>query len=183
MSTPAPAVRRPGIGTILLVVAVLALLVYYFWPRHAESTDSPVPVTDAVVAAPAAPVALGTDGLPAGAHYEGGILLDAQGQRILNSAGLPPGPPLEAAKPIPIKAAPGDIVGYRKDANGVSQPMRASDIKTAANAPGTYAAVDMWADGGPAVVAPTQGRHLSDAEVARLRAAEAQRDAASAARR
>lgn len=182
MNATSPNRRRTGPGSIGLVVIVLALLAYYFWSRAAVVTSPPAPAVAPLPRPVATTPATGL-GLPPGAHYEEGILLDAQGQRILNEAGLPPGPPLDPAKPIPIKAAPGDIVGYRKDANGVSQPMRASDIKTAANTPGTYAVVDMWANGGPAVVAPTQGRHLSDAEVARLRAAEAQRDAASAARR
>ena len=175
--------RRIGPGSIALVAMVLALLAYYFWSRSAADA-SPQAAAVAPLPRPVATTpAIGAGGLPPGAHYEDGILLDAQGQRILNEAGLPPGPPLDPAKPIPIKATPGEIVGYSKDANGVSRPMRASDIKQAANTPGTYAVVDMWANGGPAVVAPTQGRHLSDAEVAKMRTAEAQRDAASAGRR
>ena len=43
----------------------------------------------------------------------------ADGTRILNEAGLPDsGVPLPVAKPIPIKAAPSEIIGYKKDANG-----------------------------------------------------------------
>lgn len=181
MSTPPQPARAPfGLGSLLIATVVLALLAYYFWPRPqpAQGPAEPVAPIAQATASPSLPVA-GADGV----RNEDGILVDAQGNRILNAAGLPPGPPLDPAKPIPIKAAPTDIVGYRKDANGVSQPMRASDIKTAANTPGTYAVVDMWANGGPAVVAPTEGRHLTDAEVAKMRAAEAQRDAASAARR
>lgn len=176
---------RPG--TLLVAGAAVLLVAFYFWSRHAGApVDAAVDATPApaltVPAAGATSAASLGNGLPPGAHMEEGILLDAQGNRILNEAGLPPGPPLEVAKPIPIAAAPSEIVGYRKDANGVSQPMRAGDIKTAANTPGTYAVVDMWANGGPTVVAPSQGRHLTETEVAKLRAAEEKRDAASASR-
>ncbi len=180
MNDAVPARARMGTGTFLLAIAVVALVGYYLWsrPSAAPPAVTAVATPDAVSAAPRAP-ATADAGLPPGAHEEDGILVDAQGQRILNAAGLPPGPPLPPAKPIPIKAAPGEIVGYSTDAKGVSHPMRAGDIKTAANTPGTYAVVDMWANGGPTVVAPTQGQHLTEAEVAKRRAAEAARDAAS----
>lgn len=171
--------RRRGSLALLLLVAVL--LGYFAWSRWHAPADVPLPtaaVTDAAVPAPArAPVPAG---LPAGAHYdEGGILIDAEGRRILNEAGLPPGPPLDPAKPIPVKAAPGEIVGYAKDANGVSKPLRAEDLRgRAANSPGTFAVVDMWADGGPVVVQATEGHHLTPSELAAARAAEDQRDRA-----
>jgi hypothetical protein len=186
MNTPVPPVRRLPAGALLVAAAVLALLAYFVLSRRAEAPPAAANATaPASVTAPTVPAARnGTDpalptdmDLPPGAHYEGGILVDADGRRILNEAGLPVGPPLPQAKPIPIKAAPNDVVGYTKDAKGVVRPLRAGDLKGAANAPGTYAVVDMWAEGGPAVVPATEGRRLSDQEVARLRAEEAARDA------
>ena len=115
--------------------------------------------------------------MPAGAREVGGILVDAEGNRILSEAGLPLSKePLPQAKPIPIKAAPGEIIGYAKDANGNSTPIRAGDLKTVPNAPGTFAVVDMWAEGGPTVVPATKGQPLTAAEVAKMRAEEDRRD-------
>lgn len=175
-----PSGRRPGVGSLLVAVVVIALLAYFFWPRPAPAPTVPA-ATPATAAATARPASPGAPVDASGIRNEGGILVDAEGHRILNEAGLPPGPPLPEAKPIPIKAAPGDVIGYRKDANGVSQPLRAGDLKGAANAPGTFAVVDMWADGGPVVVPATEGHHLSAAEVAKLRAAEAARNRAAQA--
>lgn len=165
--------RRGILVQLVLGTAVLALLAYYFWPRTEEAAPPPAPAAPVTVAKPApAPGTLGP-----GVRNVGGILLDADGNRILNSAGLPGMEPLPPAKPIPIKAAPNDIVGYSTDANGVSRPLRAKDIRGAANAPGTYVAVDMWAEGGPAVVTPTRpGRLLTEAEVERSRAEERARE-------
>jgi hypothetical protein len=163
---------RPGILIqLVLGVAVLGLLAYYFWPRSEEAPSAiAAPVAPSTAAPPARTVG------PA-VRNEGGILLDAEGNRVLNAAGLPGTEPLPPAKPIPIKAAPNDIVGYTTDANGVSRPLRAKDIRGAANTPGTYAAVDMWADGGPAVVTPTRsGRMLTEAEVQQSRAEERARE-------
>lgn len=169
--------RRSNLAGIVIAVLALALVAYYFWPK-----SEPVPATpqasgpDAVDAVPAGqPVT--RPGLPAGAREVGGILVDAQGNRILSEAGLPISKePLPQAKPIPIKAAPGEIVGYAKDAEGNSTPIRAGDLKSVPNAPGTFAVVDMWADGGPTVVAPTRGNPISEAELAKLRAEEDRRD-------
>jgi hypothetical protein len=189
MNTPAsPVARRLSPGAVLIALAVIALVAYFLWSRNQAATEirqaqaAAAAATAAAdnraaaemgrsYAAPAVPA-----GMPAGAHYEGGILLDAQGQRILSAAGLPIGPPLPPAPPLPVKAAPNDVVGYTTDAKGVSRPLRAKDYKAAENAPGTYAVVDLWAEGGPAVVPATEGQRLSDAEVAKLRAAEAERD-------
>jgi hypothetical protein len=191
MNTPAPAARRLPAGALLVAAAVLALVAYFVLSRRAEApapaATAPVvemPATTARGVAPVGdqpPLPPAMD-LPPGAPYEGGILVDAAGNRILNEAGLPVGPPLPPAKPIPVKAAPNDVVGYTKDRKGVVKPLHASDLKgAAANAPGTYAVVDLWAEGGPAVVPATEGTRLSDEEVARLRAAEAARDARPAA--
>ncbi|MEO6104067.1 MAG: hypothetical protein ABIP44_10570 [Pseudoxanthomonas sp.] len=177
----APAPRRRG--SLLLIAIVVALVVLFLWMRRDNAPEATVaiPAPAEPAPAPARPTYSSTDSsLPPGAHWEQGILLDAAGNRILNAAGLPPGPPIPVAKPIPIQAAPGDIVGYTVDANGVSHPLRADSIKSAANTPGTYAAVDIWADGGPAVVAPTQGVHLTAQQVEKLRAAERARDQAQA---
>jgi hypothetical protein len=197
MNTPAsPAARRLSPGAVLVALAVLALVAYFLWSRSesaaesrqaagaAEAADASAAAERraaagiARAAAPAVPA-----GMPAGAHYEGGILVDAQGQRILSAAGLPIGPPLPPAPPLPVKAAPNDVVGYTTDANGVSRPLKAKDYKAAENAPGTYAVVDLWAEGGPAVVPATEGHRLSDAEAAKLRAAEAERDRRASAER
>ena len=180
MNTPTSKPRSSSslVGA-LLALAALALVAYYYWPRGAA--------TDAGDAAPAAALATDADGsiaptaspangpLPPGAVSNvGGIPLDANGNRILNEAGLPiSNEPLPQAKPIPVKAPKGAIIGYTKDANGNSQPIRAGDLKTIPNSPGTFAVVDMWADGGPTVVPPTEGKRLTPAEVERLRAQEA----------
>jgi hypothetical protein len=188
MNVPATAApRRLSPGAVLVALAVLALVAYFFWTRGesaAEARQAAAADTAALSAAAdraaagaaVAPAHAVPPGMPAGAHYEGGILVDAQGQRILSPAGLPIGPPLPPAPPLPVKAAPNDVVGYTTDANGVSHPLRAKDYAAAQNTPGTYAVVDLWAEGGPAVVPATEGRRLSDAEVAKLRAAEAERD-------
>jgi hypothetical protein len=195
MNVPVPPpARRLSPGALLVALAVLALVAYFFWSRGqsaAEARLSAGAAADAATPAAAGRAANGAaipsgavpPGMPAGAHYEGGILVDAQGQRILSPAGLPIGPPLPPAPPLPVKAAPNDIVGYTTDANGVSHPLRAKDYAAAQNAPGTYAVVDLWAEGGPAVVPATEGRRLSDAEVAKLRAEEAARDKRAAAER
>jgi len=186
MNTPAsPAPRRLSPGAVLIALAVLALVAYFLWSRNqaaAEIRQAAAAEASAASAAAERRAAAGLArsaapaGMPAGAHYEGGILVDAQGQRILSAAGLPIGPPLPPAPPLPVKAEPNDVVGYTTDANGVSRPLKAKDYKAAENAPGTYAVVDLWAEGGPAVVPATEGHRLSDAEVAKLRAAEAERD-------
>lgn len=173
MNAAAPS-RRIGAGTLLVGAIVLALLAYFLWPKAdtapAVDAGASAPVTPA---APAAPPQAGVNGVR---DLGDGVLVDAEGNRILNEAGLPLGDPLPPAKPVPIKAAPETVVGYVKDANGVSQPLRAKDIRGAANTPGTYAAVDMWADGGPAVVTPTQGRHLTQAQVDQMRDEERLRE-------
>lgn len=179
-----PQARTPRLPSLLLILAVLALLAYFAWTRY---TARPEPEAEPVASAPQEPVdtrpVANPGGLPAGAHYDHGILLDAQGNRILNAAGLPPGPPLPPAKPIPIDAPADAVVGYTTDADCTSHPLRAGEMTKPANSPGTYAAVDIFADGGPKVVAPTQGHRLTEAELARARAAEAQRDAAQSERR
>ena len=183
MNSPA-APRRNPIPALLVALAVLALVAYYFWPR----SEAPAVVADPAQAdtmvdtRPTGSAASGP--LPPGAVSNvGGIPLDANGNRILNEAGLPiSNEPLPQAKPIPIKAPQGAIIGYTKDAQGNSQPLRAGDLKQIPNSPGTFAVVDMWADGGPTVVPPTQGQRLTPAEAARLRAEEEARDRAASQR-
>lgn len=187
MNTAAAPRRSPLVG-IVIAIAVLALVAYYYWPRGeaptasadagaASTTPDQGPMVDT------RPVATGP--LPPGAVSNvGGIPLDANGNRILTEAGLPiSNEPLPQAKPIPVKAPAGAIIGYTKDAQGNSQPIRAGDLRQVPNSPGTFAVVDMWADGGPTVVAPTQGHHLTPAEAAKMRADEEARDRASAQRR
>jgi hypothetical protein len=142
-------------------------------------------VVDGQAQAPASAGQAGDGPLPPGAVSNvGGIPLDAQGHRVLNEAGLPiSNEPIPQARPIPVRAPAGAIVGYKKDAQGNSTPLRAGDLKQIPNSPGTYAVVDMWADGGPAVVQATVGQHLTPAESARRRAEEDARDRASAQRR
>lgn len=174
----APASRR-SLFPILLAAAALALVAYYFWPQAKTPADAPAGADPAALssgnAAPQGPTLSAANGpLPPGAVSNvGGIPLDANGNRILNEAGLPiSNEPVPQAKPIPVKAPKGAIIGYTKDANGVSQPIRAGDLKAVPNSPGTFAVVDMWADGGPTVVPATEGKRLSPAESERLRARE-----------
>ncbi len=165
----------------------VALLAYYFWPHGAKA---PGEATNAAALAPASASASGsaasaaagaaaTQGssgwMPPGAVSNvGGIPLDANGNRVLSSAGLPlSNEPLPVAKPIPIRAPAGAIIGYTKDAQGNSHPIRAGDLKQVPNSPGSFVVVDMWADNGPAVVPATQGTRLSPQELAKLRAQEA----------
>jgi hypothetical protein len=166
--------RRRLVPIVLLALAA-ASATYYYWSRFsARPAGQAGPNPEASVQG--SPT--GADGTRAGAgdrHYAGeGIEVDANGARILNEAGLPDsGVPLPVAKPIPIKAAPSEVIGYKKDANGVVTPIRAGDLDAVPNSPGTYAVVDMWAEGGPAVVPATRGTALSPEELARLREAEA----------
>jgi hypothetical protein len=170
---------RRSLFPILMAAAAIALVAYYFWPRAEAPAAPDAAATAAAPNATDTPTASTANGpLPPGAVSNvGGIPLDANGNRILNEAGLPiSNEPLPQAKPIPVKAPKGAIIGYTKDAQGNSQPIRAGDLKAVPNSPGTFAVVDMWADGGPTVVPPTEGKRLSPAEAARLRAEEEARD-------
>jgi hypothetical protein len=174
--------RRP-LSSLLLLGAALALLAYLYWPRKADSEAVPAVPADASSSSTGAPgLSAGNGPLPPGAVSNvGGIPLDAQGHRIVNEAGLPiSNERLPQAKPIPIKAPTGTVIGYIKDAQGNAQPLRAGDLKQIPNSPGSYAVVDMWADGGPTVVAPIEGRHLSEAELKRQQDAERAREQAGA---
>lgn len=166
--------RRPLVPIVLLALAA-ASATYYYWNRHSASqADQAGQNPDAPVQGSPASTD-GTQAAPGDRHYAGeGIEVDSSGARILNEAGLPDsGVPLPVAKPIPIKAAPSEVIGYKKDANGVVTPIRAGDLDAVPNSPGTYAVVDMWAEGGPAVVPATRGTALSPEELAKLREAEA----------
>jgi hypothetical protein len=174
--------RRSNLASILIALAALALVAYYFWPKHDATSASPSGSEEVDAATEAAAPASTRPGLPEGAHEVGGILMDAQGNRILSEAGLPISKePLPQARPIPIKAKPGEIIGYAKDAQGNAKPLRAGDLKAVPNAPGTFAVVDMWAEGGPTVVPATKGQSLTEAELAKMREAEDRRDRAGAA--
>lgn len=173
-ATPASSASRAT--PILLVLVVIGLLAYYFWPRS-NAPAPPAQATVEPVISETPSTGASSAGLPSGAREVGGILVDAQGNRILNEAGLPISKePLPQAKAIPIKAAPGEVIGYTKDAQGNSQPIRAGDLKAVPNSPGTFAVVDMWAEGGPTVVAPTKGQPISQADLAKMRAEEDRRD-------
>lgn len=166
--------RRPLVPVVLLAL-VAAFITYYYWSRFSASPANQAgPNPEAPVQESPASTNRTPPG-PGDRHYAGeGIEVDSTGARILNEAGLPDsGVPLPVAKPIPIRAAPSEVIGYKKDANGVVKPMRAGDLDAVPNSPGTYAVVDMWADGGPAVVPATRGSALSPGELAKLRAAEA----------
>lgn len=167
--------QRPLVPVVLLVLAA-ASATYYYWSRFsANPADQAGPNPEASVqGSPAS--ANGTRAGQGDSQYAGeGIKVDANGARILNEAGLPDsGVPLPVAKPIPIKAAPSEVIGYKTDANGVVKPIRAGDLDAVPNSPGTYAVVDMWAEGGPAVVPATRGTALSPGDLAKLRAAEAE---------
>lgn len=188
-STP----RRNPLPGLLLALAALGLVAYYFWPhKGSEGTDN-ASASNATAAnaeaagnagagAPAGPKLSPANGpMPPGTVSNvGGIPLDANGNRILNEAGLPiSNEPLPQAKPIPIKAPAGAIIGYTKDAQGNVQPLRAGNLKQIPNSPGTYAVVDMWADGGPTVIPATEGKRLSPAELQRLQDAERAREQAA----
>jgi hypothetical protein len=173
--------RRSNLAGIVIAFLALALVAYYFWPRSDATPESPQAsgTTTADAGPDVTDQAITRPGLPAGAHEVGGILVDAQGNRILSEAGLPLSKePLPQAKPIPVKAPPGEVIGYAKDAQGNSTPIRAGDLKTVPNAPGTFAVVDMWAEGGPTVVPATKGQTISEAELAKMRAEEDRRDRA-----
>ena len=184
--TTSPATTRRSPWSVILLLAALALVAAYFWPRSAPAPGTPEqPALNASTPAREARTLSPDYGpLPPGAVSNvGGIPLDADGHRILNSAGLPiTNEPVPQARPIPVKAPPGTIIGYTKDAQGNSQPLRAGDLKQVPNSPGSYAVVDMWADGGPSVVPGTVGHHMTPAEAAKLQAEEDARDRASSER-
>ena len=173
MSQPINANRSasPRLLPILLLLAAMGLVAYFYWPRPAPSSNTPDPQSSIYKDAQSgAGTAAGQAGSATSAYT---YAVDAKGNRILNEAGLPiPAQPLPVAKPIPIRAAPSEVIGYTVDAQGVSRPIRAGELKAVPNTPGSFAVVDMWADGGPAVVPATKGQALSPAELERLRAQE-----------
>jgi len=173
-NTIKPSQRR--LVPVVLLALAAASATYYYWSRFSASpAGQAAPNPEA--SAQGSPAGTNTAGAGTGERlYAGeGIEVDANGARILNEAGLPDsGVPLPVAKPIPIKAAPSEVIGYKKDANGVVTPIRAGDLDAVPNSPGTYAVVDMWAEGGPAVVPATRGTALSPEELAKLRKAEAE---------
>lgn len=186
MNNPrSPARKAASLGSWLLAAAVLSLVAYYFWPAPVTSSTqasagaaaTPGSSADAVANGVAGDQAGAVGAYPSAAASAAGapppMALDANGGRILNEAGLPPGPPLPEAKPLPIKAAPGEVIGYSVDAQGVSHPMRAGDLKVVPNSPGTYAVVDMWGDNGYTIVPATKpGPRMTEAELARARERE-----------
>lgn len=172
----APSSRRASPIGIALAAMALALVAYYFWPRspNPAPANPGQPVVDpaqtpgagagsALANAANSPYRLGPDGKPL---------------RTVDGVPVPKEPwAIASAKPIPVEAAPGQVIGYTVDAQGNSKPVRAGEAGgVPANTPGSFAVVDMWADGGPAVVPATEGQHLSPAEYARLHAQEEARD-------
>lgn len=165
MNNPQSSVAPSKVARIFLLaaLAVVAALVYYSWGRSTRPATG-----DAAAVAGATTADLADRSAPSAPAVTG------EGERVLNEAGLPVGPPLPPAKPIPVRAAPGDVVGYRKDANGQLRPMKAAELASMpANSPGTYAVVDMWADGGSVVVPPTPaGAPVSAETLERMRTEE-----------
>lgn len=173
MSHPINAGRSasPRLLPIVLVIAAIALVAYFYWPRPQPSNSAPDQQSPAPLGAQSGtiPATGQVDGATSAYTYA----VDASGNRILNEAGLPiPAQPLPVAKPIPIRAAPSEVIGYTVDAQGVSTPIRAGQLKAVPNTPGSFAVVDMWAEGGPAVVPATKGQAVSPAELEKMRAAE-----------
>ena len=80
-----------------MAVAVLALVAYFLWSRRTPAEPG---VAAPVATAPssAAPVVSADGQLPPGVRNEDGILVDAEGRRVLNEAGLPIGPPIDPAR-------------------------------------------------------------------------------------
>lgn len=178
-----PQPRRLRLSSVLLLLAALALAAYFFWgersrfgfdstslPGEGNSTSaqSHSQQVDFGSAAQAHSAARGA-GVPSGASQA-----DIAANRVPNEAGLPSnGQPIPSAPRIPVRAAPGEVIGYRVDANGVSQPLRAGEAGVVPNSPGTYAVVDPFAEGGYAVVPmPKPGPRISQAELERLRERE-----------
>lgn len=162
-NSESPAAPKVAKIFLLVALAVVAVLVYYTGDRAKQTTTDD-----------AAATAGSTTASVAASSAASAPALNAQGERVLNEAGLPVGPPLPPAKPIPVRAAPNDVVGYRKDANGQLRPMKAAELAALpANSPGTYAVVDMWADGGSVVVPPTPaGTPVSAETLERIRTEE-----------
>ena len=182
MNASAPNTRSHSWAGLIVLAAIAALVAFYFWPRSADRQAQDAANASLSDSANVAGTTGSPNGsLPPGAVSNvGGIPLDANGNRILNEAGLPiSNEPLPEAKAIPIKAPAGTVIGYTKDAQGNSKPLIAGDLKQIPNTPGSYAVVDMWADGGPTVVPATEGKHLSEAELKRLQDAERARERAS----
>lgn len=92
---------------------------------------------------------------------------DALGRRFNENEDLV-GEPALPAKPLPVVAAKGQVIGYSKGANGQATPIYANASRIVPNTPGTYVAVDMWADGGARVVSVRQEAPLSPTEASRL---------------
>lgn len=168
-----------------MLLAAAALAAYFFWSQRARFGLNSTPGENVSAADEAGLLndgtqpgsyAPGSSSGSAGSSY-GTAANPTQAQidanRVPNEAGLPSnGKPIPSAPIIPVKAAQGEIIGYRVDKNGVSQPLRAGDA-VVPNSPGTFAVVDPFADGGYAVVPATKpGPRLSQAELERLRARE-----------
>lgn len=175
---PLHAPRKSLVGPALFGLAAM-LLAYYFWPWRPSAPSVEIE-TIAPMPAPTGASASASKLLPGAVSNVGGIPLDANGYRVLSPAGLPiTDDPLPVARPIPIRAPAGTIIGYIKDAQGNSHPIRAGELKQIPNSPGSFVVVDMWADGGPAVVPATRGTRLSEQELEKLRAQEAAQQHAS----
>jgi hypothetical protein len=122
----------------------------------------------APAAAPAMPAGNAPATITAGAGIPASKPLPMQGElepssnRMLSVAGtVMPSQPLPRARPIPIKAREGEVIGFALDANGTPRPLRAGQLPAVPNSPGTFATVDMWAEDQPVVVAPQRSAPLT----------------------
>lgn len=163
--------RRASPVGIVLAAMALALVAYYFWP-HSPIT-MPANSGQAVVDQAQAPDSAAGSAFANAASSPYRLGPDGKPLRTVDGVLVPKEPwAVPSAKPIPVVAAPGQVIGYTVDAQGNSKPVRAGEAGGVPNAPGSFAVVDIWADGGPAVVPATEGQHLTPAEHARLRAQE-----------
>lgn len=167
----------PRLLPIVLVLAAIGLVAYFYWPKPEPSGSTPGQQSSTSPGVQSGTTtAAGQVGSATGAYT---YAIDANGNRILNEAGLPiPAEPLPVAKPIPIRATASEVIGYTVDAQGVSKPIRAGELKAVPNTPGSFAVVDMWAEGGPTVVPATKGVALSPAELKKMQDEENKRDRA-----
>lgn len=142
-------IRRPVSALLLATVAGLSVYYAVSLPSDTDGVVKPAAPVVASTQEPSAQAVVSTGAAPQAGYVEPGS------NRLLSVAGTPmPSTPLPQARPIPVKAREGEVVGFALDANGVARPMRAGDLHAVPNSPGTFATVDMWAEGGPAVVAP-----------------------------
>ncbi len=152
---------------IILIIAVLGVAAWWVLGRGSALTGLGMEAAKSEKAGNAANVLRSGDGEDAVAGFAPGtgspVGGDALGRRFNENDDLV-GEQAPPAKPLPVVAAKGEVIGYTKDANGKSTPIYANASRIVPNTPGTYVAVDMWADGGARVVPARQLTPLSPAE-------------------